>query len=344
MNGDVRSVIGVDIGNSGLRMAKLRLPLRIDAPQLQCLEPVARIDWRLQPFRTTLFEADSNSVPSYAPGDPKWLGELERLADSASFQLESRLEPEANHGFGTDGTDETDETYGTDGIDGIDGTNKTRAETAANHWFISSVRRDALSLLLDFLSLQALSVAHVISWPDIGFEVAVEYPERVGIDRLLAARGAMAYEAERPLIVVQAGSAVTVDWVTAESVFAGGAIVPGVPMMLRLLSQAADMLPEVEASELIDLPPLPGKNTEEAMRCGVSSAVVGGIQHLIERYRAQSSLTVPVILSGGDGPRLAKHLTSPIRVIDQLVLRGIAIVAAERLKISPAPGHVVGRT
>jgi pantothenate kinase type III len=96
-----------------------------------------------------------------------------------------------------------------------------------------------------------------------------------------------------------------------------------------LLGRGADLLPAVAAGELFDLPPLPGTNTVAAMTAGVSSAVVGGVQHLVARYRGQSGEDTPVVLSGGDGPRLAPHLGSNVIVVDHLVLRGLAQISRE---------------
>ena len=165
--------------------------------------------------------------------------------------------------------------------------------------------------------------------------VEVDYPARVGIDRLLAALAACHFCDQDRLIVIQAGSAVTVDVVERTGAssfgkpfrFSGGAILPGVPMMLQLLGRAADMLPEIDANDLVNLPELPGKNTEAAMVAGCSSCLVGGVQHLVERYRKQFGLPLPIILSGGDGPLLAPHLSSPIKLVPQLVMQGIRILA-----------------
>jgi pantothenate kinase type III len=100
-------------------------------------------------------------------------------------------------------------------------------------------------------------------------------------------------------------------------------------MMLRLLGRAADLLPVVEASELGDLPPLPGKNTEGAMLAGASSSLVGGVRHLVQRYRQRYGADVPIVISGGDGPLLAPHLAQPLHVVPHLVLEGLRILAAD---------------
>lgn len=202
-------------------------------------------------------------------------------------------------------------------------------------WWISSVNRPASEVLQGFLAKQANCEVHWINHQTLPMSVEVDYPARVGIDRLLAALAACHFCDEDRLIVIQAGSAVTVDLVERTGAssfgkpfrFSGGAILPGVPMMLQLLGRAADMLPEIDANDLVNLPELPGKNTEAAMVAGCSSCLVGGVQHLVERYRKQFGLPLPIILSGGDGPLLAPHLTSPITMISQLVMQGIRILA-----------------
>jgi type III pantothenate kinase len=159
----------------------------------------------------------------------------------------------------------------------------------------------------------------------------VDYPERVGIDRILAAWAATQLTSVRPLLVIQAGSAVTVDLLARQGdreIFAGGAIVPGLPMMLRLLGQAADLLPEIQPVELQALPPLPGKNTQAAMLSGVSSALVGGVQHLLHRYRSTFGAHIPAIISGGDGPDLICYLEQPCIESPQLVMQGLRLLAS----------------
>ena len=120
-------------------------------------------------------------------------------------------------------------------------------------WIVSSVQRATETHLRACAARLGASDYHLVSHSDLDLEVDVDFPHRVGIDRLLAALAAMELTPVRPLIVIQAGSAITVDWVESPRRFCGGAIMPGVPMMLRLLSQAADLLPRVAADELLEL-------------------------------------------------------------------------------------------
>lgn len=208
-------------------------------------------------------------------------------------------------------------------------------------WWISSVNRPATDQLVPFLKKFDHCDVRLIGFKDIGMTLDVEAPHRVGIDRLLAAFAAGRIVADDRLIVIQAGTAVTVDLVDKvrpieatppQLLFRGGAILPGVPMMLRLLGHAADLLPQLEADDLVQLPELPGKNTEAAMIAGCSSCLIGGVQHLINRYRADHGDHLQVVLSGGDGPLLAPYLTQKCLTVSQLVLQGIRLLAQSGIK------------
>lgn len=304
-------VFGVDIGNSGLRATKLDLAKGE-------LGETFRIDW-LHPTAHGPTQRQTLPGPRYLPSDVAWLAELQRMP-----LLSGR---------------------------------PTDDDQCPQKWLISSVRRDALGVLTDYLQQRKNASVSVVTYASLPIVVNVEQPEKVGIDRLLAALAAARLAPSLPAVVIQAGSAVTVDLVSAATAaatavtpstaddrrhqessstepkatplatFEGGAILPGVPMMLRLLGQAADLLPEIDADDLIDLPDLPGKNTEQAMLCGASSGLVGGVLHLISRYRSEFGPNLPVIISGGDGMRLSPYLSPPLFVHSHLVQRGLLQLA-----------------
>lgn len=295
-------VIGIDIGNSGLRIAELE-------PSTKKIGRRQRITWR-HASAASSDNQESNTAssthpatepvePRFAPDSEEWLGVIDQF-------------------LMTDATNQCSCTSG----------------AAPCKWLVSSVRRDAMVVLNDFATARAakgeLHAWKLVTRHDLLLNVDVLEPDRVGIDRLLAAAAAADLFSQRPLIVMQVGSAMTVDLVTEPNTFAGGAILPGVPMMLRLLGQAADMLPEIDADELTDLPALPGRNTEQAMRCGTASALIGGAQHLVDRYRQLHGEETPVILSGGDGNRLSVHIPGPVHTVPELVLQGLMRIQAGR--------------
>jgi type III pantothenate kinase len=146
----------------------------------------------------------------------------------------------------------------------------------------------------------------------------------LGQDRLLCAFGAYA-RAKQACVVVDAGTAVTVDFVDGEGVFHGGVIAPGAQMMLTALHEKTAQLPKVEfkggqapggpavpagsnakGSEdtaQTAVPPF-GKNTREAMLFGATNAIRGLVQHSVEKYAEFFGGYPQVVATGGDAAAL----------------------------------------
>ena len=85
----------------------------------------------------------------------------------------------------------------------------------------------------------------------------------------------------QPAVLVDAGSAVTVDWLDEEHVFRGGAIFPGFRLMARSLHDYTALLPEITLGHT--RPALPGRSTVSAMQAGVFWAVLGGVEAIARR-------------------------------------------------------------
>jgi len=196
------------------------------------------------------------------------------------------------------------------------------------HWKISSVQPVALDTfkgcLAEFFPKDSW---RVIDRSQIPIELDVEAPERVGIDRLLAAWGAWKHygiAGRQPLIVIQAGTAVTIDWINENGAFCGGAIMPGLTLSLKYMALGTAHLPWLAPPDRPSQTLLPGRNTREAVLAGASASFLGGIQYLVTRYRSQwSHGEVPVVVSGGDGISLADSLSQPLHVVNHLVLAAL---------------------
>ena len=150
-------------------------------------------------------------------------------------------------------------------------------------------------------------------------------PRQVGADRLLAALAAWK-RAKKCCIVVDAGSAITVDLVDDEGAFLGGAILPGMGLAASVLNEKTDLLPLV-------LPGAPrgevGKTTEEAIRLGLWASTAGACRVIVERYRQFLGCKAPVFLTGADARRIAPAIEGPKKIRPFLVLEGLAISARE---------------
>jgi type III pantothenate kinase len=154
----------------------------------------------------------------------------------------------------------------------------------------------------------------------IPIENLTRAPERVGHDRLLAALAAYA-RTNAATIVVDAGTAITVDYVDARGRFQGGAILPGPLIAARALHRYTEALPRVEVEKPCALV---GRDTEEAMRSGVYWGTVGAVEGMIARLRREAG-AAPVLITGGDGEWLAAEIGLADRFQPHLTLEGLRL-------------------
>ena len=195
-------------------------------------------------------------------------------------------------------------------------------------WHVSSVHRDGAERLRQWLeSYRPDDPVRWLSFRDLPIEVRVDFPDRVGIDRLTAAVAANALrDPSHSAIVVASGTAITVNLISADGAFGGGAILPGFRMQAQALF-GADQLPLAEfAPEAAPPSPL-GRNTNDAIRSGLYWGTVGAVRELIAQLSAGQESPVDVFVTGGDSGRLAGELGGTSRFVSNMVLCGIALAA-----------------
>ena len=155
--------------------------------------------------------------------------------------------------------------------------------------------------------------------------IEVEYatPQTLGTDRVAGAVGAREVTPLVPTLIIDAGTAITYDYITADGVYKGGNIAPGISMRLKALNYYTASLPLVEVSEQFSLL---GYDTQSAILSGVMSGVV----YECEGYIAKISKKEPklhVIITGGDHLLLYNQLKNStfVSLIDEeyLVLKGL---------------------
>ncbi len=198
------------------------------------------------------------------------------------------------------------------------------------NWWIGSVNRPTTSRLLDWLGRHRPGDAiTLLASGDVPLEIELPRPDMVGIDRLLAAVAANRIRrADHPAVIVDLGTAITVDLVSSSGAFQGGAILPGTEMSARALHDYTDLLPQIEMSELIDPPPPLGKATDLAMRSGLYWGTVGAVRELASRMVPSGSAEPELFVTGGAGPMVARLVSASARHIPHLTLAGIALTAA----------------
>lgn len=162
-----------------------------------------------------------------------------------------------------------------------------------------------------------------------------ETPETLGPDRLAAAIGAY-YESmnrvgeHRPVLVVDAGTAITYDLVTADGQYLGGNISPGIHLRFLALHEHTAHLPLVEPLPEGDRGE-PGTTTQTAILHGV----LDGVRHEIEGFICEFSLKYPKLLvffTGGDMENFSESVKSRIFADEFLVFKGLDLILKYNLK------------
>jgi type III pantothenate kinase len=125
---------------------------------------------------------------------------------------------------------------------------------------------------------------------------------------------------------VDAGTAITVDLVSADGAFEGGVILPGFRLTAKALAEGTDLLPHVDHDPAAAPPPVVGKSTAAAIRSGLFWGQVGAVRELTHRIAGELACSPQLFVAGGDAERLAGFLPQA-RVVPELVLAGIALVA-----------------
>lgn len=171
----------------------------------------------------------------------------------------------------------------------------------------------------------ALSPAAVkVAMQAAGVRNRYAQPERLGVDRWLAAIGAY-HRCGSAVCVVDAGTGVTVDAVSPEGEYLGGVIAPGFALMRQALSlRTRAAVPSDTGARGVF-----GKTTADCVSAGCALAVAGLVERALEEVRGGLGAGTPCVLTGGDAEHLRPLLRTTVDHVPDLVLRGMALVAKE---------------
>jgi type III pantothenate kinase len=177
--------------------------------------------------------------------------------------------------------------------------------TERTRWAVAGVVPKEVQRFSDWLAARGVTPAVVTNdlFADggpTGFVTKVDELYRIGIDRLVTAyAGYLRYFQLFPIVVINVGTAMTVDLVQRDGVHVGGVILPGPHLMARSLNTYTAKLPVVE----ID-PKLPttflGKNTEQAIQLGIANAVLSVAYQLVWDWASHTGQPPWVFATGGD--------------------------------------------
>lgn len=183
---------------------------------------------------------------------------------------------------------------------------------------ILSAVRDIPEAIRNYLEAeyQFLELTHQTAVP---VKNLYKTPETLGRDRLAAVVGAHDLMESDDVLVIDAGTSITFDFVDSQGVYHGGGITPGIQMRFKALHTFTARLPLLN-SRKIDV--LSGTSTEESILSGVLNGVAAEIDGIINRYVEQYP-ELQIIVTGGDVDFFAEKLKSNIFATPNLVLKGL---------------------
>lgn len=144
----------------------------------------------------------------------------------------------------------------------------------------------------------------------------------LGADRIANALYAFYTYPGKAVIVIDAGTTVTIDFVDPGKGFAGGLIMPGIRMQLRSLNAGTAALPLVEDTSAGKYP---GKCTEECMRLGALYSTAGGIEKIVNELRSKHGNDLIVAACGGSWPQLSELVNFDFHYERCLTLIGLSL-------------------
>lgn len=179
---------------------------------------------------------------------------------------------------------------------------------------VASISEKKMQQLNKSVSFQVVSSATKVPFINL-----YKTPNTLGVDRIALVAAAVKQFPNKNVLIIDAGTCITFDFVNRKTEYLGGAISPGIKMRYKSLNAFTENLPLIEALEFNDFI---GKNTEESIISGVLNGVQKEINGVIEDYK-HKYLHLTVVLTGGDTICLSKQLKSSIFANQNFLLQGL---------------------
>lgn len=183
---------------------------------------------------------------------------------------------------------------------------------------VPSINYSLQSAFTKYFNCRALFIQAGIK---TGLKLRYANPKEIGADRIAAAIGAVSLHPETDLIVIDMGTATTIDVVTKDKEYLGGAIIPGLRISVEALANGTAKLPMVEIARPEHSL---GNNTIEAIQSGIFYSHLGGLKELCSQY--ESSIfngKKPLVLGTGGFSRIFEETKLFDEISPELVLLGI---------------------
>jgi type III pantothenate kinase len=182
---------------------------------------------------------------------------------------------------------------------------------------ISSVKK--LPPFITDLFFPNIPFVHFLSYKSkLPFKIEYDTPQTLGTDRLASVAGAFKLFPGSEILIIDAGSAITFDFLSS-GIFKGGNISPGISMRFKALNRFTGKLPLVS---LTDNYTFPGRNTSDAITAGVITGVTYEINEYIRTFEKKHS-DFKIVLTGGDSGYLKNKIDYQFTYIPDLVTDGL---------------------
>jgi type III pantothenate kinase len=155
-----------------------------------------------------------------------------------------------------------------------------------------------------------------------GVKLAYADPSNMGVDRVAALIGAKEKYSGNSCIV-DCGTAITIDVLDAKGVHQGGVILPGIKVMKKALLSNT----KIEVSDADVEFDVLSKTTEGAIHTGCISAVVGGVEHVVNKMASDYDGFDQIVITGGDAEKIKSYLSMQADMDNTLVLDGLKVVS-----------------
>jgi len=188
------------------------------------------------------------------------------------------------------------------------------------HAIISAVKKLPLSIT-GFFSERIPYVHYLNTKSKLPFKIGYETPETLGPDRIAGIAGAFYLFPQSELLVIDAGTAITYDFLS-KGIYRGGNISPGLNMRFRALNRFTGKLPLLTPAENFTNP---GKNTADAILAGVIMGVTYEINEYIRTFEKKCTDN-KILLTGGDGGFLKDRITYQLTYMPDIVIDGLNFI------------------
>lgn len=188
---------------------------------------------------------------------------------------------------------------------------------------VGNIKKSDLALIKSKINLVELN-----SETKIPFKNAYATPKTLGVDRIALMTAAVLNFPNKNVLVIDAGTCITYDFINSEAVYVGGAISPGINMRYKAMHHFTKKLPLLEPSENYTLI---GNATIDCMHSGVIFGVLNEIDSAICQYKEKNDV-LTVVLTGGDVKFLSNKLKNSIFANPNFLLQGLNKILTHNLQ------------